>query len=140
LKPANRRWVARRRLGEPTQTGPWPRASSPGRWQEAGPGRMGRGPKERVSPPDEFFSRRRSPKRPPDGDCARNGDFGMKSGSQTFTGGGGSSSEVFWRRKTEDCVRDFWIFWAGRGAKSGEEGQVSRQHACRDIVGGNQHR
>lgn len=85
LKPANRRWVARRRLGEPTQIGPWPRASSPGRWQEAGAGRMGRGPKERVSPSDEFSGRRRPPKRPPDSDYAKGGDSGVHHGSPEFS-------------------------------------------------------
>jgi hypothetical protein len=50
--------LVRRRLGEPTQTGPWPRASFPGWRQETGAGRMGgapTGPAAQSSPPGYLF-------------------------------------------------------------------------------------
>jgi len=68
MKPANWRWVARRRLGEPTQTGPWPSASSPGRRLETGAERIGEAPTARASqgsPPDDFSGHQRHPNVPP---------------------------------------------------------------------------
>jgi hypothetical protein len=73
-KPAIRCLMARKMLGEKTelQIGSWPRASSIGWRQETRAGRMVGGPTERAS------------KRPPDGDCAKNGGFGLNSGSLDF--------------------------------------------------------
>jgi hypothetical protein len=79
LKPANRRWVARQRLGEPTETGPWPRASSPGRRQRTGAGKMGGAPTvptAQGSSPGDFSGHQRPPRRPPDGNYAKDGDSG----------------------------------------------------------------
>lgn len=81
-KPAIQRLVARR-LGEQIkmQIGPWPSASSPGRQQELGAGRMAGGLTKRVSPPDEFSGQRQPPKRHPDSDYRKNGDLGVTSSS-----------------------------------------------------------
>jgi hypothetical protein len=120
--------LARRRLGEPTQTGPWPRASFPGWWQETGAGRMGgapTGPTTQGSPPGYLSGHRRPPKLPPDGNDAKDGDSGMKSGNpdlaaqnmeffrqamdigaiSAFTGVGGRSSEISRGREgNPDCA------------------------------------
>jgi hypothetical protein len=95
------------------------------------------------SPPDGVSGHRWPPSRPPDGDYAKDRDSGMNSGNPDLAvqnmeffrvsdvqrrdvglhGRRRKFVQNFWRRKTEDCARDFQIFWAGRGAKSGEEGQ-----------------
>jgi hypothetical protein len=85
LKPANRRWVARRRLGE--KIGPWLKVAGTGRRQGTGLGRMGSDPgdqTERGSPPDGVSGHRRPPSHPPDGDYAKGGDSGVNHGSPEF--------------------------------------------------------
>lgn len=89
-KPEIRRLATRKRLGEKTelQIEPWPRASSPGWRLEIGAGRMGGAPTARTlqgSLPDNFSVHWQPPKRTPDGDCAKNKDFGLNSDSPDFS-------------------------------------------------------
>jgi hypothetical protein len=70
---------ARKRLGE--QTRPWLRQPYPGRRQDPAAGTMEGGPTERASSPGYFSGHRRPPRRPPDGNYAKDGDSSMKNGS-----------------------------------------------------------
>jgi len=73
------RHSTRKRLGE--QTEPCLIPPFPGRRQDPEAGTVEGGPTEQASSPGYLSGHRRPPKRPPDGGYARNGDFGVNSGS-----------------------------------------------------------
>jgi hypothetical protein len=105
------------------QIGPWPIASSPGWRQETGAGRMGGAPTIPMAqgpPPDDFSGQRRPPRRPPNGDYAKDRDSGMKSASPDLA----VQNMEFFRRAMD------------KGAISGFTGGAGRLPEISGIYGG----